>query len=77
MLGGGQGLDEGPEVLEGDALAVTDPHLTQDLAEALVRSKGLGTQDTSRDTLSRQQALKQMFSGVLLPPGITLPRVGR
>lgn len=44
MLGGGQGLDEVPEVLEGDALAITDAHLTQDLTEALVCSEALWTQ---------------------------------
>lgn len=43
VLVGGHGLDEGPEVLEGDVLAVTNTHLTQDLAEALLRSNALWT----------------------------------
>lgn len=52
MLGGGQGLDEGPEVLEGDALAIADAHLTQDITEALVCSQALWTQGHERGTRS-------------------------
>ena len=43
VLAGSQGLNQGPEVLEGDALALTNAHLMQDFPEALLCPEALWT----------------------------------
>lgn len=54
VLRGGQGLDQSPEMLERDALAITDAHLAQDFTKALVCSQALTTQGHQKDMFCQE-----------------------